>query len=79
MLRENWREGSSIIKILQQDKWFVDFKWSIDVCGYEDSWVEWCKDKMIIGPPRSRSAREEAELDEDYLTRSLPWVQRPVS
>ena len=49
------------------------------MCGYEDSWVEWYKDKMIIGPPRSRSAREEAVLDEDYLTRSLPWVQRPVS
>ena len=32
------------------------------------TWVEWCKDKMIIGPPRHRSSREEAELDEDYLT-----------
>ncbi|MBM72572.1 MAG: hypothetical protein CL847_07295 [Crocinitomicaceae bacterium] len=66
MLREDWREGSSIIKILKQDRWFVDFKWYKDI--YEDSWVEWCKDKMIIGPPRHRSSREEAELDEDYLT-----------
>ena len=66
MLREDWREGSSIIKILKQDRWFVDFKWYKDI--YEDSWVEWCKDKMIIGPPRHRSSREESELDEDYLT-----------
>jgi len=66
MLREDWREGSSIIKILKQDRWFCDFSMFTDM--YEDSWVEWCKDKMIIGPPRHRSAREEAELDEDYLT-----------
>ena len=83
MLRENWREGSSIINILEQDQWWVDYMWSqrqrVEHQMDKDSWVEWCKYKMIIGPPRSRSAREEAELDEDYLTRSLPWVQRPVS
>ena len=70
MLRENWREGSSIIGILKQDNWWIDYRRG---CGRWDgtmnwTWVEWCEDKMIIGPPRSRSAREEAELDEDYLT-----------
>ena len=68
MLRENWREGSSIIELLEQDRWWDDYNWHcLHQCD-EDTWVEWCKDKMIIGPPRHRSAREEAELDEDYLT-----------
>ena len=68
MLRENWREGSSIIELLEQDRWWDDYNWHcLHQCD-EDTWVEWCKDKMIIGPPRHRSSREEAELDEDYLT-----------
>ena len=80
MTREDWREGSSIIKILKQDRWWFDYRRE---CGrreiladlFDDftftlnsTWVEWCKDKMIIGPPRHRSSREEAELDEDYLS-----------
>ena len=70
MLRENWREGSSIIGILKQDNWWIDYRrWSRRWDGTRTwTWVDWCKDKMIIGPPRSRSYREEAELDEDYLT-----------
>ena len=69
MLRENWREGSSIIEFLEEDPWWSDY---INQCLYQDdedtTWSEWCEDKMIIGPPRHRSPREEAELDEDYLT-----------
>ena len=85
MLRENWREGSSIIGILKQDRWWFDYRrecgrvvvytmviegrpWKDFTFTLNSTWVEWCKDKMIIGPPRSRSSREEAELDEDYLT-----------
>ena len=69
--RENWREGSSIIKILKQDHWWNDYR--TRPCARAATtttwtWIDWCKDKMIIGPPRSRSYREEAELDEDYLT-----------
>ncbi|MAH21081.1 MAG: hypothetical protein CMB96_06590 [Flavobacteriaceae bacterium] len=76
MLREDWREGSSIIKILKQDRWWIDYRtreWE-QVAPWTTAttttwtWVDWCKDKMIIGPPRSRSYREEAELDEDYLS-----------
>ena len=79
MTREDWREGSSIIKILQQDHWWIDYWTSPVVVAMTATaktaaattttwtWVDWCKDKMIIGPPRSRSSREEAELDEDYL------------
>ena len=74
MLREDWREGSSIIKILKQDRWWIDYR--TRPCARAATtirttstwtWVEWCNDKMIIGPPRSRSYSEEAELDEDYL------------
>ena len=85
MLRENWREGSSIIGILKQDRWWLDYRrecgrvvvytmviegrpWKDFTFTLNGTWVEWCKDKMIIGPPRHRSSREEAELDEDYLT-----------
>tara|TARA_A100001015_G_C14867005_1_gene662770 strand:+ start:328 stop:747 length:420 start_codon:yes stop_codon:yes gene_type:complete len=66
-LRTNWREGSSINAILTRDHWWKDYMSSWGFWG-DASWVEWCKDKMIIGPPRHRSSREEAELDEDYLT-----------
>ena len=67
MLRENWREGSSIIKILKEDRWWIDYRRGRTWWTRRWTWVEWCNDKMIIAPPRSRSAREEAELDEDYL------------
>lgn len=67
MLRENWREGSSIIKILKEDRWWIDYRRGRTWWTRRWTWVEWCNDKMIIGPPRSRSYREEAELDEDYL------------
>ena len=75
MLREDWREGSSIIGILKQDHWWIDYR--TRPCARLATtirttttwtWIDWCKDKMIIGPPRSRSYREEAELDEDYLS-----------
>ena len=69
MLREDWREGSSIIKHLKADRWWSDYMFEYEgLYPNEESWIEWCKDKMIIGPPRHRSSREEAELDEDYLT-----------
>ncbi len=71
-LRADWREGSSIIGIFKKDLWWDDYmrcqlqrdEHQLD----KDSWVDWCKYKMIIGPPRHRSYREEAELDEDYLS-----------
>ena len=75
MLREDWREGSSIIGILKQDHWWIDY--NTRPCARAATtirttttwtWIDWCKDKMIIGPPRSLSYREEAELDEDYLS-----------
>ena len=68
MLREDWREGSSISKILEQDRWWIDYIFGWGCMHQDESWLEWCKDKMIIGPPRHRSSREEAELDEEYLT-----------
>ena len=77
MLREDWREGSSIIKILKQDRWWIDYRAAV-VSGYRLAttirttatwtWTDWCKDKMIIGPPRPLTYHEEAELDEEYLS-----------
>ena len=71
-LRDNWREGSSIFGILKSDWWWRDFNTARNepIGDYyaEETWITWCRDKMIIGPPRSRSYREEAELDEDYLS-----------
>ena len=65
MLREDWREGSSIIKHLKADRWWSDYMFEYEgLYPNEESWIEWCKDKMIIGPPRHRSSREEAELDD---------------
>ena len=32
------------------------------------TWVEWCIDKLIIGPPRFRGDHEIMDFDEDYLT-----------
>ena len=68
MLREDWREGSSINAILTRDQWWEDYIFGWGCMHNDESWLEWCKYKMIIGPPRHRSSREEAELDEDYLT-----------
>ena len=70
MLREDWREGSGIINILKKDRWWWDYRMeirSLRLGTMNWTWAEWCKDKMIIGPPRHRTRREEAELDEDYL------------
>ena len=67
-LRDNWQEGSSIIKILKQDRWWFDYRrecgrreidpsgvmggpWKDFTFTLNRTWVEWCKDKMIIGPP----------------------------
>ena len=68
MLRTDWREGSSIIKILKQDRLWFDYRsecgrreidpsgvmggpWKDFTFTLNRTWVEWCKDKMIIGPP----------------------------
>tara|TARA_B100001059_G_scaffold236782_1_gene290295 strand:+ start:5660 stop:6067 length:408 start_codon:yes stop_codon:yes gene_type:complete len=80
--RPDWREGSSIFELLEQDPWWSDYNCQCLYQGDEDTtWVEWCTDKMIIGPPRYRSGRELAELDqgyltgEEFLTHCLPWIK----
>ena len=82
-LRDNWREGSSIIYLLKGDRWWSDFKGENQYSRmyiYE-TWVEWCKDKLIIGPPRGRSERELCGFDEDYLSMEefrrhfVPWME----
>lgn len=90
--RTNWREGSSIIDIVRSDPWWQDFVTSLDMnqaaliraVGYYrspyTSWVDWCEDKLIIGPPRARSERERTGFDESYMTDEdferhyVPWA-----
>ena len=77
--RANWREGSSINAIITRDRWWEDYIYSWGNLHNDESWHDWCVDKLIIGPPRYRSGREMAELDQDYLTgeefltHCLPW------
>ena len=82
-LRPNWREGSSIIKHLIANRWWMDYVYDRSIVFDEDmsdTWVEWCRYKLLIGPPRMRSERELCGFDEEYMTREdvdrhfLPWV-----
>ena len=83
MLRTDWREGSSIIKILKQDRWWFDYRrWSRRWDGTRTwTWVDWCKDNMIIGPPRNPSSHELFVLNKEYLSfedywrHHLPWCK----
>ena len=81
MLRTDWREGSSIIKILKQDRWWFDYRRGRTWWTRRWTWVDWCKDKMIIGPPRNLSGDELTGLNEEYLSfedfwrHSLPWCK----
>ena len=66
----DWRQGSPTVKHIYRDLWWQHYKaascglWSGNL---GDSWVEWCVDKMILGPPRPRGYREITGYDEDYL------------
>ena len=66
----DWRQGSPTVKHIYRDLWWQHYKaastgmWS---SNFGDSWVEWCVDKMILGPPRPRGYREITGYDEDYL------------
>jgi hypothetical protein len=68
-LRDDWREGSSIIKILKQHPWWFNYRrecgrrefapfgvmggpWKDFTFTLNRTWVEWCEDKLIIGPPK---------------------------
>ena len=81
-LRDNWQEGSSIIKILKQDRlWFDYRRWAtlrllLSLAGGWDedcTWVDWCKDNMIIGPPRNRTTLPEWVIT-DYIAAPNPTV-----
>ena len=79
-LRPNWREGSSINMILTRDQWWEDYIYSWGNLHNDETWVDWCRDKMIIGPPRYRSDREVIIVDAEYMNNNdlerhyIPWV-----
>tara|TARA_B000000557_G_C20809099_1_gene459117 strand:+ start:495 stop:899 length:405 start_codon:yes stop_codon:yes gene_type:complete len=81
-LRDDWREGSSILKHLKADRWWNDYAKHRPISFDEDisvTWYEWCLEKMIIGPPRPRGNREITGYDEDYMSDEdfhrhfIPW------
>ena len=49
----------------------------------EETWIEWCQYRMIIGPPRPRGDREICGYDEDYILNDreefnrhyAPWMK----
>ena len=50
----DWRKGSPSAKHISRDPWWQHYK---EASLVFDSWVEWCVDKMILGPPRPRGYR----------------------
>ena len=82
LTRPNWRDGSDIVRAIKNDFWWDDYLTdfnSFDSDLLDCSWVEWCKNKMIIGPPRVLTDWELDNLDQEYLTDSdierhiIPW------
>tara|TARA_B100001057_G_scaffold313122_2_gene313256 strand:- start:466 stop:939 length:474 start_codon:yes stop_codon:yes gene_type:complete len=63
----DWRKGSPSAKHIYRDQWWQDYMYSWGNMHNDESWVEWCVDKMILGPPRPRGYREITGYDEDYL------------
>ena len=83
-LRPNWREGSSINTILTCDQWWEDYIFGWGHMHQDQTWEDWCKEKIIIGPPRARSDHELTGFDEDYLVNCrcddfrrhyVPWAK----
>jgi len=72
-----------------QDFWgdaFDDYSERVDphIMGlelFDLSLLDWLRKRLILGPPRPRSDRELAEMDEDYLTPEefethyVPWMK----
>ena len=85
MLRADWRQGSSIINILKEDLWWKDYVYERDVMkvfseNMNDTWCEWCLDKIMIGPPRWRSPSELTNYNHRYMSEHdfqrhhIPWT-----
>ncbi len=83
-LRADWRQGSSIINILKEDLWwkeYVDDRPVVFDENMNDTWYEWCLDKIIIGPPRYRSPSELTGYNDWYMDdheiqrHYIPWTK----
>ena len=77
--RLDYQEGTPVCQAMYNDYWWLDYlhdadpdsegttTWrSIFVDG-EETWIEWCQYRMIIGPPRPRGYREICGYNEDYI------------
>ena len=78
----NWRNQSSPGAIaIRENRWWTDYTNSSSNFMTGDTWAQWCKYVMIIGPPRPRSRHELSGLDEEYLTEEedqfhfYPWLK----
>ena len=59
-----WRtESTPSAQALNDSPWMWDF-WGTE----DDNLLDWLSHRLILGPPRYRTGRELAEMDESYLT-----------
>jgi hypothetical protein len=80
---EDWKHGRPALDHhmrLREDRWWKDFQ---DSKEDDETWIEWCQYRMIIGPPRPRGRREICGYDEDYILNDeeeynrhyVPWMK----
>lgn len=61
-----WRtESTPSAQALNDSRWMWDYWGDGDA---DENLVEWLEHRLILGPPRYRTGRELAEMDEHYLT-----------
>lgn len=72
-----WRtESTPSAQALNDSPWMWDF-WGTE----DDNLLDWLSHRLILGPPRYRTGRELAEMDESYLTGDeflahyVPWMK----
>ena len=76
---QRWRtESTPSAQALNDSRWMWDYWGDGDA---DENLVEWLEQRLILGPPRYRTGRELAEMDEDYLSREeflrhyVPWMK----
>jgi hypothetical protein len=88
--RIDYKKGSPVCRAMYNDTWWLDYLWDVGiVVGSDDgdleeeTWIEWCQYRLIIGPPRPRGHREICGYNEDYILNDeeefnrhyYPWMK----
>ena len=76
---QRWRtESTPSAQALNDSPWMWDFWGTKDE---DDNLLDWLSHRLILGPPRYRTGRELAEMDESYLAGEeflrhyVPWMK----